>query len=192
MSALPRAKVVFLGAPGVGKTSIISYIGTHTFDGETAPTLGAAYTEITGAKVRLQIWDIAGAETYRSIAPTYYQNADVAVIVLATNDAPTLGEAKDWVTQMVERCGSTPKLFLVGNKVDIEPRTVDLEDAEHTAEEIGATYLETSARNGRGIEDLVHSVSEAAEQSLASAPPAGSAQAVAGNEEPPEVKGPCC
>lgn len=65
-------QVIVVGNSGAGKTNII-----HTFDkgikpNHTAPTVGVDYCSKTvnvdqNQKVKLQIWDTAGQEQYRSI-----------------------------------------------------------------------------------------------------------------------------
>ena len=51
------------------------------------PTIGATeyknqiYLNKSSKKVKLEIWDIAGGETYRSVSNMYYRDADAAVLV---------------------------------------------------------------------------------------------------------------
>ena len=76
-------KVVFLGESGVGKTSIILSFTNDTFSENEVQTIGASYTfkKIIreNDEVKLKIWDTAGQERFRSLAPMYYRDADVAV-----------------------------------------------------------------------------------------------------------------
>jgi small GTP-binding protein len=76
-----EAKIVVLGAQGVGKTSLVHRFIHHTWDPAAfqASTIGASFltkrvTDIdTGTVVRLQIWDTAGQERFRSISRLYYR-----------------------------------------------------------------------------------------------------------------------
>ena len=83
----PRsAKVVVVGPSGVGKTSISNRFIKDQFSIKVTATMGAAFQERAfqyenGKFLKMQIWDTAGQEKYRSIGKIYYQDANVAVMV---------------------------------------------------------------------------------------------------------------
>jgi small GTP-binding protein len=76
-----EAKIVVLGAQGVGKTSLVHRFVHHAFtpSSSTASTIGASFLTKrvvdvdSGTVVRLQIWDTAGQERFRSISKLYYR-----------------------------------------------------------------------------------------------------------------------
>lgn len=159
------AKVVFLGSSSVGKTSVIFRAASDEFDPEMPATIGASYTsktvELDEITVNLQIWDTAGQERFRTLAPMYYRGSQIAILVYAINDQPSLKDVKNWHTEMKGQVTELPIFFVVGNKVDlIEDRTVTTEEAEDLAKEINAHYYEISAKSGRGIEELFIKVAE--------------------------------
>ena len=69
--------------------------------------------------IKLDIWDTAGAERYRSITPMYYRNARAAVVVYDISDAKTFDRAKTWVSDLRERVDLDTVIAFVGNKVDL-------------------------------------------------------------------------
>jgi small GTP-binding protein len=185
-------KVVFLGGSGVGKTSIVNQFLNHAFNAESAPTLGAAFLKLESDGVNLQFWDVAGAETYRTLAKNYYQGAHSALIVYATDNPTTLSEAREWEAQLKEDVTEMPALILVGNKVDIEPRAVSVDDGEKLAEEIGALHLETSAKTRQGIDDLLtYARTEGAKRAQKAQATGTRAQEVGSGDEPLK-SGLCC
>jgi GTPase SAR1 family protein len=46
--------------------------------------------------------------------------------------------------------------FLIGNKIDLEKREVDQEEAKKKADELGIPYYEVSAKTGENIEQLFY------------------------------------
>jgi small GTP-binding protein len=154
------SKVVFLGASGVGKTSIICRGVSNEFDIKMAGTVGASYAsklvKLSDGDVNLQIWDTAGQERYRTLAPMYYRGAAFAVIVFSVTQEESFEEVSRWVDEMTKEIDELPILIVVGNKLDlIDERTVAFDRGEDVAKSIGAVaYCEVSAKTGIGIEEL--------------------------------------
>jgi len=75
---LTKHKVVFVGDSGVGKTSIIHYFIHGTFIDRYKTTIGIDFKSktlyLSDSTVRLQIWDSAGQERFRSLIPSYIRD----------------------------------------------------------------------------------------------------------------------
>lgn len=57
--------------------------------------------EIKGKKVKMQIWDTAGSEAFRSIVSAYYRGANAVVLVYAIDDKFSFEElSKFWITEV--------------------------------------------------------------------------------------------
>jgi small GTP-binding protein len=162
-------KVVIVGDTQVGKTCLLSRLTTGQFQGTDQPTIGAGFQNlaITAAHgvVSLQIWDTAGQEQYRSLAPMYYRNAQAAILVFdLTNHRSFLG-LEDWVAELEAReADDRVKLFVVGNKCDLaQDRVLDRAKAERFAQSHHAlAYYETSAKTGDGVIELFTEVADSA------------------------------
>jgi len=50
-----------------------------------------------GVTIKLQIWDTAGQEKYRSVTPIYYRDAAAAIIVFDVTSRLSLDDAQTWV-----------------------------------------------------------------------------------------------
>ncbi|OHS97965.1 Vacuolar protein sorting-associated protein 21 [Tritrichomonas foetus] len=157
MSSFAEVKVVLLGETGVGKTSIIASFSHEQFCEEKAQTIGACYSlqKITrgNSDVKLKIWDTAGQERFRSLAPMYYRDAQIAILVYAVNDPESLPTLKYWADRLSD-LQRQPGIIVVGNKIDLEDRVVDIYEAEEFANSINAYCMECSAKNGNGINEL--------------------------------------
>ena len=161
-----RAKVVMLGASHVGKTSIVTRYIQNGFSEEAQSTIGASFVNKSvtlddGHEVHLQIWDTAGQEQFRSLAPMYYHSADAAIIVFALNNVPSFEGVREWIDELSEACEIRPALFIVGNKADLEGKTISEEQISELSNEIHAQHVLTSAKTGIGIDELFWEVAAA-------------------------------
>jgi len=156
-----ETKVVILGHTGVGKTSLVNQYVRGQFTGNTTATIGAAFMKktvlINSWSVILQIWDTAGQERFRSMAPMYYRGAHAAVLVFDVTAPDTLDKVGGWVEELQGHTNDESIIVLSANKCDLRnsgETCVSPERAGAFAKSIGATVFETSAKTGRGIDDL--------------------------------------
>ncbi|KAK7792683.1 hypothetical protein R5R35_007283 [Gryllus longicercus] len=154
-----EAKVVVLGAQGVGKTSlVVRYIG-KMFNHHISPTIGASFftckINVEDTRVKLQVWDTAGQERFRSMAPMYYRNANAALLVFDITQHETFEAVKGWVKELQRNVEEPLVLNLVGNKTDlVGARQVSHDEALIYAQNIGGSYFESSALQDHGVEEV--------------------------------------
>ena len=152
-------KAVFLGGPGVGKSSIIkSYTEGHV-EVVGKPTVSAAFVQkdidYEGQKFELGIWDTAGAEQYRSIAPIYFRSANIAFIVADASDSVSDSDAEFWARELVSKAEDDVVIIFVMNKIDLVTDTNSLEErCQVLSKNYGEHYCLTSALNGTGINEM--------------------------------------
>ena len=69
-------KVVILGDSGVGKTSLLYRYLYDKFEADNMPTLGTSFKTklipIAGATLKLNLWDTAGQEKFKSLTRMYF------------------------------------------------------------------------------------------------------------------------
>ena len=125
MSAL-EAKIVVLGAQGVGKTSLVQrYINGYFKPEKIEPTVGASFLtkrvvdSDTDTIVRLQIWDTAGQERFRSISRLYYRGANACILCYSITDASSFKDMGVWLTELRKHLPHDVVLHVVGTKADI-------------------------------------------------------------------------
>ncbi|THH13812.1 hypothetical protein EW146_g6449 [Bondarzewia mesenterica] len=124
-----------------------------------------------GKVVELALWDTAGQEEYDRLRPLSYPESDVILIVFSI-DFPT-GDTDmtrplslQWYPEIAHFCEGTP-LILVGTKTDLRrddqtrrmlgaqgQTAVTPEQGSDVAKEIGAKYIECSAKTGSGVQDV--------------------------------------
>ncbi|GAA5869785.1 hypothetical protein JCM3774_003847 [Rhodotorula dairenensis] len=118
-----EAKVVILGSQGVGKTSLITRSTTGRFSAARTSTIGASLLAkklvIDNTKVHLQLWDAAGQERFRTLAPLFYRGALAAVLVYDVTDPASLQDVKFWMAEMRKNMPDELIVLVVGAKADL-------------------------------------------------------------------------
>ena len=156
----PCCKVVLLGDSGVGKTCIISRYISGAFDQNSPTTNGASYAskivEIANKSVSLDIWDTAGQEKYKSLTKFFYKDAKVAILVYDITQKESFTNMKQYWYEQLKEFGSKDIIIgVAGNKCDMyEKEDVSENEGKEFAEQIGAFFEMTSAKNNTGINDL--------------------------------------
>ena len=160
-------KVVLLGETMVGKTSIVNAYTSKKYTPDITPTVGACFQIMKvvqdGKTIRLNIWDTAGQERFRSLAPMFYRDADFVILVYAIDNRSSFEAINQWYDSLRYDCPVFPKVYLVGNKIDLqEQRVVEASEGQKKAAENNSDFFEVSAKTGtEEINDLFeHIVSD--------------------------------
>jgi len=150
---MKRVKVVFVGETGVGKTTLATVLATGRPPDASAMTVGADFHVLRDAEsdVTLVMFDLAGQERFRHLAPGIAKGADVVVAVFDVSKPSTLSLLGDW-SEVLNQEGV--KIVLVGNKLDLGP-SVGPEDVRRVAESLNAREVVlVSALYGHNVEKL--------------------------------------
>ena len=151
-------KILTIGESGVGKTCILRRFVENKFLKNHLATIGIDFKtktlNINNQEIKLKIWDTAGQERFRNITTQYYKGADGIVLVYDVTDEASYEKIKDWMDQILSNTQQEEiGLVLLGNKCDMDPRSVTEEMGKKMAEELKINYFETSALNGQGIKE---------------------------------------
>ncbi len=155
---IPDCKVVLIGDSGVGKSSIISrYIGgifVDSIDSTISSSFSQKEYEANGKKVRLNIWDTAGQEKFRSIGRNFYKDAYIILMVYDITNKQSFEDLKSVWYPEIQQFGEKYKIIaIVGNKSDrYEEENVSESELNSFSKELGGTNFLVSAKNGNGIE----------------------------------------
>ncbi len=148
-----RKKVAMIGAPMVGKTSLVRRFVHGVFSESYLSTIGVRIERKTSSDDRdseLVVWDLHGEEETRGLRSSHLRNLSGYVLV-ADGTAPwTLDEAIAVQKRTVEIVGDVPFVLLV-NKVDLTATWSVGVDQVQRLEDRGWTVLLTSAKNGEGV-----------------------------------------
>ncbi|CAL8081956.1 unnamed protein product [Calicophoron daubneyi] len=161
-------RVIIIGDSMVGKSSILRTFVEGNFSNLCDPTVGVDFYTRTvrlscDKYVKLQLWDTAGQEKYRSIAKSYYRNCVGVLIMFDITDRETFEHVPGWYEEALcsIRC-PTPVFLIVGHKADRSAeRQVTKFEGECLAQRLGDhLYIETSSLSGQNIEKTFEILSE--------------------------------
>jgi len=105
--------------------------------------------------VRLQLWDTAGQEQFRSLIPSYIRDSSVAIVVYDITDRASFLSTDEWIDNVRTERGNDVVIVLVGNKTDLqEKRQVSTSEGELKARQFRAMFIESSAKAGFNVKPL--------------------------------------
>merc|ERR1712228_1072553 len=114
---------------------------------------GARLINIEGKQIKLQIWDTAGQESFRSITRSYYRGARGALMVYDISRRDTFNHLTRWLEEVRANGSSNMVVMLIGNKSDLERREVSYEEGAQFARDNGLIFHETSAKTAQNVEE---------------------------------------
>ncbi|KAK8892204.1 hypothetical protein M9Y10_029427 [Tritrichomonas musculus] len=153
-------KIILLGDSSVGKTSLINSWLNETFEPETRPTIGTSNffktVELSDeSEVKISLWDTAGQEQYRTIAPLYIRGSKVAIIVTSSIDSQSFKSISFWIELISATQVNDTKLILAINKIDLMDSAID--DLTDLIEEYKPKFDQffcVSAKTGENVDSL--------------------------------------
>lgn len=158
---LPNSKVIIVGNPGVGKTSIISTLNSFEFSESTPSTVAASYVSHTisteKGDISLNIWDTAGQERYRSLIPMYSRNSSAAVLVCDLTCSTSLQSLDEWINILKENCPSYCQYYVVANKKDLN-HIIPISHVSNWAETKKYSFFVTTSKDKNTILPLFQKI----------------------------------
>ena len=154
-------KVIVIGDSGVGKSCLTTQAVRNNFEEFYTATVGFEFLtfnmRINNNVLKLQIWDTCGQEVYKSLISNFYRNSSLALILYAINNSDTFKHAETWLHDLKSQANPNVRVFLVGNKSDLEDeRVVTKEEGERFKEEKKLDrFIETSAKTGENAQGVL-------------------------------------
>jgi len=151
-------KCVIIGDTGVGKSCLLLRYQKDQFSPTHDLTVGVEFgsknTVIDGTNIKLQIWDTAGQESFRSITRSYYRGACCALLIYDITRYDTFRHCIRWLDEIRSNGNADSVVMLIGNKSDmLERRKVSYEEGKEFSERNGLIFIETSAKSGEHVEE---------------------------------------
>lgn len=150
-----QKKVVLLGAPGVGKTSLVRRYVQSLFDDRYLTTIGVKVDKKTlrvgDVDLQLMLWDVAGAEEQFSVPASYVRGAAGCLIVVDGTRPETIGTSTDLLSQLARDVGTMPRVVVL-NKADLVDAWQVSDGAVGDLTAGGHHSLRASAKTGEGVE----------------------------------------
>ena len=166
---------IFLGANGVGKTSLIKRIEGKDFDENEKHTddLYKYETEYTNATMQLtvNIYDINNEEKENKNTENAIKNCLLYFLVYDLSNSQSIDNIKFWI-KVIQKCKKTEKaknnyvVTIIGNKKDLQKEDENKlnieqendnnkDEIEILANEINALNYTTTAKEDKDIKDII-------------------------------------
>lgn len=137
------AKIILLGPSGCGKSCLLHRFVKNEWRILTSQTIGVEFASKvvkigTGSRrkrIKLQLWDTAGTERFRSVSRSYYRGAAGALLIYDISNYNTFASLGTFLNDARALASPNLTMLLVGNKSDVAdgpPQEADLIDTGGT------------------------------------------------------------
>ena len=176
-----KINIFALGNSKVGKTCFILQFTDNIFQEVHLMTAGidlkTKFIEHSnGKKYKINFYDTAGQERYRSISVNSVNNSDGIVLMYDITNQKSYEEISIWMDSIKEIKKESFPMVLVGNKIDLEEkRIVSEEEGKELATKFGLKFFETSNKTGKNVNEagneLINQIIEIREKKKAEKKP---------------------
>ena len=153
-------KLIVIGNSGVGKSCLSLKATKGVFEEAFVTTVGfeffSFHIKLNNQIIKLQIWDTCGQEVYRSLISNFFRNSSLAILVYSIDNQQSFDDIGVWVKQLRTHACPDCKVFLIGNKADLEKkRKISYEEGKRCQEKNKFDiFMETSAKSGLNAQKL--------------------------------------
>lgn len=139
-------KFVIVGDSGVGKSCIMHHFIFNKFKKETTHTIGVEFSSklisIANKEIKLNLWDTAGQEKFRSIVKGYFRGAIGVIITYDITNAESFQHILSWLNEAKNLARAECTICLVGNKKDLDSdREINFTDGSKFCLENSNTFI---------------------------------------------------
>jgi small GTP-binding protein len=152
-------KIIIVGDPNVGKTSLILRYTDNAFRRNYVPTLGVMVSDkifkIGDSVVQLTLWDIGGQQKFTRMREQFYRGSDAVFLVFDLTKSESFNNIPKWFSDVVEQLKDRSEAlvgFIIGNKRDLtDKREINSDIANQLAKQLDLGFIETSALLGENV-----------------------------------------
>jgi small GTP-binding protein len=153
-----RFKIIVVGDPAVGKTSLVLRFTDRAFRRTYLPTIGVNISEKTTKvkdyNIRFIIWDIAGQTKFQIMRKHFYGGADGLLIMFDLTRPTTLNSVVKWYEDVKSYLKKDLPGFILGNKNDLtDLLKISDKDVIDLARKLKVDYIKTSALSGENVDE---------------------------------------
>ncbi|KAE8211452.1 hypothetical protein CF327_g4804 [Tilletia walkeri] len=143
-------KFIIVGEQSVGKSAILIRLTEQRFLHNTEATIGVEFgthllTLDNGDRIKIQVWDTAGSEAFRSITRSYYRGAAGALLVFSLVHRSSFLHVQEWLQDVREHAEESVSIVLVGNMADLAEQSAPEPSAVAQSDEVGGQAVEGQA-----------------------------------------------
>ena len=152
-------KIILVGNANVGKTTFFNKINNDYYKLQKhSATIGVDFTIFhkvnNNINIKINLWDTAGQEKYRSLIKTYFRDACGYLLMFDLNNYDSFKALKEWYEdiQTMNHCKHEHPVLLIGNKKDLESKVNKKEIENFLAYKTNIIYSELSLKEENNIQ----------------------------------------
>ena len=158
-----RRKVCLLGAPGVGKTSLVRRFVEHSFDRDQqssiAMQISKGTVDVGDISLEMMLWDPEGSEAWGQYNRSFISGASGLIFVVDATRPRTLDHLLEAQTKGRGFIGSRPAVLIV-NKVDLRADAALTKAQVHAARKLNWHIARASAKSGDRVDEAFMTLAE--------------------------------
>lgn len=159
-------KIIIVGDPSVGKSSLILRYTDNAFRRNYVPTLGVMVSDkifkIEDSVIQLTLWDIGGQQKFARMREAFYRGSDAVFLVFDLTQTESFNNIPKWFSDIVEQLKDRSEEligFIIGNKRDLtDQREIKSAMANQLAKRLELGFIETSALLGENVDDAFSTI----------------------------------
>ncbi len=153
-------KIIIVGDPSVGKTSLILRYTNNAFRRSYVPTMGVHVSKkifkIDDSLIQLTLWDIGGQQKFHTMRQQFYRGSDAVFLLFDLTNPESFENIPKWFKDVSDQLSDRKEDligFIIGNKNDlIEQRKITEEMASSISNKLSLGFIETSALLGENVD----------------------------------------
>ena len=158
-------KILLLGNSDVGKSSLILRFVDGMWSETFIPTIGVDFKikslEINDKLVKMQIWDPAGEERFRTVIASYFKGSHGILLIYDITNKTSFKELDNWLSVIENNASQNVLKILIGNKSDLEEnREVTKEEGQAFAKANNMQFMETSAKMNTNVSEAFEALAK--------------------------------
>ena len=153
-------RIILIGDCAVGKTAYATKLRYGQYQDKYDATIGVDYSARTicinnNSMVKCQLWDTAGQENFAPLIKTYYKDIGGVILVFDINNKHSFDRLNFWINELNNNgpIDYPVSKILIGNKIDLNSRSVTKEEAEQFAIQHGFLYEEISVKKDINVDE---------------------------------------
>ena len=149
-----------MGDSEVGKSCFLMRYSDNVFVENYITTIGLDYKLKnvkldSGKTIKVQLWDTAGQDKYRTIAKNYFKGSHGILLLYDITKQSSFNNIREWIQDIREEVSPKAIIFLIGNKIDLaDQRKISKEKGIELAEEYKLPFFEASAKSGENVDEV--------------------------------------
>ena len=154
-----------LGETYTGKTSLVLRFAEGRYrENSLDPTVGASFITkrltVQGVTAKIQIWDTAGQQQFKRLAPMYYKNARAAILCYDVTSPKSFETLQYWMNELQQNIPAGGIVIaMCATKCDLDTDP-DTSQADALAAQTGSIFMKTSSKTNSNVQLLFQKVME--------------------------------